>query len=109
MLGALQIVGTYQWLDENPNGMLHIQAEIPDAVPKISARATYDKIGIETIKDISLPNSVAAVGLGYKVNPWVMVYMDYIYTFYENERGELETQKRIKPSVAFVYQFPVGN
>jgi len=109
VLGALQIVGTYQWLDENPNGMLHIQAEIPDAVPKISARATYDKIGIETIKDISLPNSVAAVGLGYKVNPWVMVYMDYIYTFYENERGELETQKRIKPSVAFVYQFPVGN
>jgi len=109
VLGALQVVGTYQWLDENPNGILHFQAEIPDAVPKISARATYDKIGIKTVKDLSLPNSIAAVGLGYKINPWMIVYMDYIYTFHENEAGELKTQKRIRPSVSFVYNFPIGN
>lgn len=108
VLGALQLVGTYQWLDDNPNGILHLQAEIPDAVPSIAARATYDKIGIQTAKDISLPNSVAAIGLGYKINPWMMVYMDYIYTFYEDESGALKTQKRIRPSLAFVYNFPVG-
>lgn len=109
ILGTFEVIGTYQWLDENPDGILHFQAEIPDAVPKISARATYDKRGIKTVKDLSLPNSVAAVGLGYKVNPWMMVYMDYIYTFYEDDMGVLQTQKRIRPSVAFVYNFPVGD
>lgn len=109
VLGALDIVGTYQWLDENPNGILHLQAEIPDAVPKIAARATYDKIGIQTIKDFSLPNSVAAVGLGYKIYPFMMFYMDYIYTWTEDEQGVLQTQKRIQPSVSFVWNFPVGN
>ncbi|MCI0513988.1 hypothetical protein L0128_12305 [candidate division KSB1 bacterium] len=108
VLGALHIVGTYQWLDDDPNGILHLQAEIPDAVPKIAARATYDKINIQSAKDISLPNSVAAVGLGYKINPWMVLYMDYMYTFYEDDAGNIKTQKRIRPSVAFVYNFPLG-
>lgn len=109
ILKMLQIVGTYQWLDDNPNGILHLQAEIPNTIPKIAARATYDKVGIQKVKDLSLPNSVAAIGLGYKINPFLVLYMDYIYTFHETEMGKIETQKRIRPSVAFVYNFPIGN
>ncbi|MBN1351331.1 hypothetical protein JXJ21_18075 [candidate division KSB1 bacterium] len=110
VLGALQIVGTYQWLDDvKHSGLLHVQAEIPDAVPKIAFHATYDKDGIETVKDLTVVNSVARVGIGYKINPWMLLNMEYIYTFYEDDNGAIKSQKRIRPGISFVYNFPVGN
>ena len=109
VLGAIQIIGTYQWLDDvKHSGLLHAQADIPDTVPKIVLRATYDKDGIETIKDLSLIGSVAKIGIGYKLNPWLLVNMDYIYTWYQADDGSIKTQKRIQPGISFVYHFPVG-
>lgn len=109
VLGAIRVIGTYQWLDEvNNSGLLHLQADVPDAVPKIAFYATYDKDGIETVKDLSLINSVAKIGMGYKINPWIMVSVNYIYTFYE-ENGAIKSQKRIQPGVSFIYNFPLGS
>ncbi|MDZ7260732.1 MAG: hypothetical protein ONB05_01240 [candidate division KSB1 bacterium] len=110
VLNTIQIVGSFQRLDDTPHsGILHVVAEVPDAVPKIAARATYDKAGIEKVKDLSVDDSIARVGLGYKLKPWLLVYMDYIYSFDKDEEtGKIKTQRRIQPSVSIVYNFPLG-
>lgn len=109
VLNTLRIVGNFQRLDDTRNsGILHLGADIPDAIPKIAAQATYDKMGIETLNDaFTLDNrSIARIGLGYKINPYLMFFMDYIYSFqFNEEKNAYEAQKRFSPRVAFVYNF----
>lgn len=112
LLNTLTITGTFERLDAVPNsGILYIQAHIPDAVPKISARASYTRTGIDTFGDAFEldERSVARLGIGYKVYPFMIFYMDYIWTYRFNETAnKYEIQKRFEPQIAFVYPFPIG-
>jgi len=109
VLNTLHIIGNFQRLDDtNRSGILHLAADIPDAIPKIAAQATYDKIGIETLNDAFTldDRSIARIGVGYKINPYLMFFMDYIYSFqFNEEKNAYEAQKRFSPRVAFVYNF----
>lgn len=106
----VRLLGMFSRLDEQKqSGALHLAADAPDAVPAIAAHATYDKMGVETIDDVlTLDNrSVARVGLGYKIKPYLILYMDYIWTFVETEPGsrEYKPQERIEPKLVFAYHF----
>ena len=105
LLNMFNIVGTYQWMDENPNGVAHVQARNISEIMNLHFHASWDKVGIQSTRDINLDNSIAAVGIGYKIAPWTVVYMDYRYTFYEDENGVTKSQKRFMPSVSFIYDF----
>jgi hypothetical protein len=111
MMGnKVRLLGMFTRLDDHPkSGVLHIGADAPDAIPTVAAHAIYDKIGIETLGDVfSLDNrSIMRVGLGYKIKPYLIMYVDYIWTFAEKTPGskEYETQKRIEPKLVFSYQF----
>ncbi|RMD98823.1 MAG: hypothetical protein D6814_06755, partial [Calditrichaeota bacterium] len=79
VLGTVEVLGTFERQDAVPNsGILNIQARIPDAVPAISARASYNRTGIDSFSDaFKLDNrSVARLGIGYKVYPFLIVYLD---------------------------------
>lgn len=109
ILNTIRLTGNFQRLDDMKNsGILHLAAEVPDAVPKIAAHATYDRRAIEKGSDLFKldDNSIARVGLGYKIKPYLMLFMDYIYTFrYDEEKNKYKAQERFEPRVAFVYNF----
>lgn len=80
ILGKLKILGSYQRLNGVENsGLLHFETRLSDLIPSIRLRATYDKTGIKTFKDIRTLDyrSVATAELGYKTMQYIMVSMIY--------------------------------
>ncbi|RQW04543.1 hypothetical protein EH223_07145 [candidate division KSB1 bacterium] len=106
----VRLLGMFTRLDDRKeSGIMHIGADAPDAIPGVAAHAMYDKFGIETLGDaFSIDDrSIARVGLGYKIKPYLIIYMDYIWTYVETEPGsrEYKTQERVEPKLVFSYQF----
>ncbi|MDZ7291605.1 MAG: hypothetical protein ONB44_16635 [candidate division KSB1 bacterium] len=112
VLNTLRIVGTYERRDGIPkSGILHIEADVPETIPKIAARAMYDDKNIETFGDAFEmdENSAARIGIGYKLHPFLIFYMDYIYTFrFDTKKNAYVVQKRFEPQLALAVTFPVG-
>jgi hypothetical protein len=98
------VIGSYQKVDHMGNsGMLHFGAGLTQNIPYVAAEATYDKRGIGTFKDIRTLDyrSIARVGLGYKIKPYLLLYMDYIWTFvFDADLGEYKPQERVQPRLA---------
>ena len=106
----IRLLGMFSRIDEEAkSGILHLVADAPNAIPAIAAHATYDKIGVETMTDVfTLDNSsVARVGLGYKIKPYLILYVDYIWTFVETDPGSkvYKPQERVEPKLVFSYNF----
>jgi len=112
VLNTMRLTGSYERLDGVPkSGRLHIEAAIPDAVPKIAARGMYDDRAIDTFSDAFKmdENSAARVGLGYKIYPFLIFYMDYLWTFRLDEATQTyKVQRRFEPQLALAFTFPVG-
>ncbi len=109
ILNTIRLVGNFQRLDQTKNsGVLHIAADSGDKIPVLALQANYDKMGIETLNDAFTldDRSIARIGLGYKVKPYLMLFMDYIHTFkFDETQNKYKAQKRFSPRVAFVYNF----
>lgn len=112
-IGLVDVVGSYQRLDKDPNsGILHLVTEIaPSSLPFV-ARAGYDKIAIRGEKDLFKldDRSYLFFELGYKPYSFLLVSMVYQWTFaplMDNDKHIIgyETQKRIEPRVTFIYPF----
>ncbi|HDQ45116.1 MAG TPA: hypothetical protein ENN17_06430 [bacterium] len=104
-LRLIQVIGSFQMIDQNPgSGVLNCGAGLSQEIPLISLEASYTKIGVEKLKDIRTldSRSVARVGLGYKIKPYLLLYVDYIWTFqWDDEAGSYKPQERIQPRLAF--------
>jgi len=113
VLNTIRLLGSFERLDGVPNsGRLHIEAAVPDAVPKIAARGLYDDRGIDTFSDVFKmdANSAARLGIGYKIYPFLVFYMDYVWTFRFDETAQAyKVQRRFEPQLAVSFSFPVGN
>ncbi len=109
ILNTIRLVGNFQRLDQTKNsGVLHLAADTGDKIPMLAFQANYDKMGIETLNDAFTldDRSIARIGIGYKVKPYLMLFMDYIHTFrLDQETNQYKAQKRFSPRVAFVYNF----
>ena len=106
----VRLLGMLRRLDDQPkSGRMHLAADAPDLVPVLAAHATYDKTNVETVSDVfTLDNSsVARVGLGYKIKPYLIAYVDYIWTFVEMEAGShsYRPQERVEPKIVFSHNF----
>ncbi len=104
----VRLLGMLSRLDKEPkSGRMHLSADAPELIPVIAFHATYDKMNLEKVKDVFTldNNSVARVGLGYKIKPYLIMYVDYIWTYVETEPGsrEYKPQERIEPKLQFVY------
>jgi hypothetical protein len=70
--------------------------------------AAYDNLNIADTKDVfTLDNrSLARVGIGYKVKPYLIIYMDYIWSFVLDEKeNTYKPQERIEPRISLRYPF----
>ncbi|MBN1479717.1 hypothetical protein EH223_17550 [candidate division KSB1 bacterium] len=106
----IRLLGMYTFLDNrSESGILHFALDAPDVIPVLAMHATYDKAGINTVGDVfSLDNrSIARVGVGYKINPFLIMYLDYIWTFEETSPGskEYRPQERFEPKLVLAYKF----
>ncbi len=112
VLNTFRLIGTYERRDGVPNsGILHVEANVPETIPKIAVRAMYDHKGIETFGDVvefKDDNASARIGVGYKLNQFLIFYADYIYTFEKQPDGSTKVQKRFEPQLALAVTFPVG-
>ncbi len=113
ILNLVNLLGSYERTDGAPqSGLLHVEASIPNTLPSFAARASYDDKGVDKFSDLFNmdENSAARVGLGYKMTPYLILYLDYIWTFQPDPArpGEYKVQKRFEPQLALSYTFPVG-
>jgi len=109
ILGTIELIGSFQRLDARPkSGILHLSADATKLIPVLALHASYDKMSIETAKDVfTLDNrSIARVGVGYKVKPYLIVYVDYIWSFVLDEKENVyKPQERIEPRISLNYPF----
>ncbi len=109
ILNTIRLVGNYQRLDDTPDsGILHLAAETKENIPLISIQAAYDKIGVEKFSDLFTldDQSIARVGIGYKIKPYLIMFLDYYYTFrFDEASGKYKAQERFSPRLAFAYNF----
>lgn len=109
ILGSVHIIGNFQRIDDVPkSGILHLSASAQKLLPGIALQASYDKRNIETFKDVrTLDNrSVARVSVGYKIKPYLTLFMDYIWSFVLDENSNRYLpQERYQPRLAFNYNF----
>ena len=111
LLNSFDIIGSYQRLDNNPkSGLLHIATEISPKGQPFIARAGYDKINIQSEKDIFKldDRSFLFAEFGYKPLPYLVVSMIYRWTFTpvrdtNNNIVNYIPQKKIEPRVSLVY------
>lgn len=113
VLGLFDIYGSYQRLDKNSkSGILNLRSAIePEEAPFV-LRAGYDKINIQSEKDLFTldDRSYLYTEVGYKPVEYLLVSIVYSWT-YTPVRGNddriiaFEPQKRIEPRVSFIYPF----
>lgn len=112
VLNIVKLLGTFERIDGNPqSGRLHLAAILSKALPKISARAVYDKTGIDTFGDAFTldDRSILRAGFGYQINSFLYLFTDYVWTFELNETsGELKSQRRIEPQLSLVLPLNFG-
>lgn len=112
VLNVVQILGTFERLDGQSNsGKLHLEASLPNTLPKIAARAMYDRRGIDGFGEVFDfdENTVARAGLGYKIYPFLIFYTDYVWTFrFDEATREYKVQRRFEPQIALSFTFGVG-
>ena len=110
LLKLVKFIGTFERIDgQKDSGRLHMAGLLSQSIARFTAHASYDRTGIQNFSDtFSLDDrSMARIGVGYQANPYMILFMNYIWTFQLNEVTQtLETQRRVEPQVAFV--FPIN-
>lgn len=111
VLGTIQIEGSYQRLDLDPNsGILHLGTNTGEKIPVIMLSAGYDKKYITSNKDVFTldARSQLYAEIGYKPYPFMIISTVYTWTFApeKDKDGNVtgyKPQKRITPKVSFVF------
>lgn len=105
----IRLIGYYQTIDgESDSGMLHFGAQLSPSIPFFALEASYDKRGIEDFFDVTTLDhrSVARVGVGYKIKPYLHLFVDYIWNFEWDEKlQQYKPQERFQPRLAFRYRW----
>lgn len=111
VLNVIDVIGSFQKFDDVENsGTLHLGAITSHKLPMIAIHATYDKKNIGNFKDVrTLDNrSIARLGIGYKIKPFLILFMDYIWTFeLDEDSNQYIPQERYSPRLVFSYEFPI--
>lgn len=110
LINTFDIIGSFEKLDRDSSGILHITTNIaPKDAPYI-ARAGYDKVNIVDFKDLVTTDdrSLLYAEIGYKPIDYIIVSTMYMWTFsplYDNNKNVIgyAPQKKIEPRVTFVY------
>ena len=106
----IRLLGMYSYYDHaSLGGTLHFALDAPNLLPILAMHGTYDKVQIENIGDVLTLDyrSLARAGVGYKINPYLILYLDYIWTFEETSPGSgvYQPQERFEPKLVLALKF----
>lgn len=109
ILGKITVIGSYEYYDENEfGGTAHAAAGLePNTIPRVLLRGTYDKDRVETFEDLVTldARSMANGYIGYGLNKYLYLTVNYQWTFSRDENDNLITQERIVPRLDFYMNF----
>ena len=110
IIQKVQLIGNFQKLNGIKNsGILHVEANAPDLLPRIELRGYYDKRNIETFRDVRTLdiNSILTGEVGYALNQYLLLSMVYRWYWVEKpgQPGTYEPLERIEPRLSFRYNF----
>ena len=109
VLSLVRVMGFYERVDgREESGRMHLYAGLSQSVPFIAFEASYDKYGMDSFGDIFTLDyrSMARLGVGYKMMPFLLLYVDYIWSFqWDDALGQYKPQERFQPRIAFRYRF----
>ncbi|MFB6097792.1 MAG: hypothetical protein ABEK84_01490, partial [Salinibacter sp.] len=93
---------------------LHLEARAPNLIPKVTARAEYNRSPITDLSDAIVldENSTLDMRVGYKVKPYLLVGTNYRWTFarvQENGNEVVKATSHVFPFVALQYSFGGGS
>jgi hypothetical protein len=106
----VHLIGSFQKLNGIRNsGVLHLEANAPDLVPRFELRAYYDKANIETFRDARTLdiNSVLTADVGYELNNYLLLSVIYRWYWVEqtDNPGVYKPVERVEPRLSFRYNF----
>ena len=110
VIQKVQLIGSFQKLNGIRNsGILHVEANAPDLVPRFELRGYYDKINVETFKDVRTLdiNSVLTADIGYELNNYLLLSVIYRWYWLEEpgNPGVYKPVERVEPRLSFRYNF----
>ena len=109
LLRLVRVMGFYDRVDgRDASGRMHLYAGLSQSVPFLALDASYDKYGMDAFGDIFTLDyrSMARVGVGYKMMPFLLLYVDYVWSFqWDEELSQYKPQERFQPRIAFRYRF----
>ncbi|MCX8056058.1 MAG: hypothetical protein N3F03_00425 [Ignavibacteria bacterium] len=116
LLNFVQIFGSYSRYDKISNsGILRLETDLSPKNASYVFRAYYDKVGIQSEKDIFTldDKSILTAEAGYKPISYLLVSFIYQWTFapvYDvNDKViSYKSQKRIEPRVSLVFPLAFG-
>ena len=107
VINFLKIRGSLLFPDDRLNGagMVNIVASTPQSA-KIVLTARYYKGNADTFEDMfDIENSIASLRIGYQLNSFLVLAVDYYRTFGKNSAEGYSYVDQVMPRVAFRYQF----
>ncbi|MGA2625067.1 MAG: hypothetical protein ABSF91_14505 [Bacteroidota bacterium] len=109
LVNTFDIVGSFEKLDTDSSGILHVFTNIAPKDASFIARAGYDKVNIADFSDLVTTDnrSLLFAEIGYKPIDYIIVSTVYMWTFapvYDDNKNVTgyETQKKIEPRITFV-------
>ncbi|PWJ42734.1 hypothetical protein [Sediminitomix flava] len=110
ILNMIQVGGSLTLPDnvsEAAPAMVRLDARLLDVVDAISLSGVYYKGGLTDMEDAFKldERSLASVRAGYKVNRFLTVGVDYMWTWMKTESGSFEASNAIMPYFGFNFDF----
>ena len=111
ILNRLRVWASYRsYYGRNASGVFHAEAHLLKVIPRITMRAIYDKQGINSFSDIRTldDRSVAIAEATYRVNRFLLIGVDYRWTFAFDDNPNIQTYRpieRFSPKILFEYGF----
>jgi hypothetical protein len=108
IIQKVRLIGSFQRLNGiKDSGILHFEALAPDFIPRLEMSAYFDKIGVETIKDLrtlDINTSVTAL-VGFRITQYLLLTTVYRWYWIETEKGVYKPIRRIEPGISFSIRF----
>jgi len=107
-LGLITLSGSYQYTDDRPHsGLLHLEGELQGLKGLIELNGRIDKTGIEKGSEIFEKDDRTLLEgeIGYRLNPYSMLYVRYRRTFQKQENGTYEPIDVVTPRLVISVVF----
>ncbi|MBI4726170.1 hypothetical protein HY768_02920 [candidate division TA06 bacterium] len=108
VIGKVRIMGSgYKTRGADSTGILHIEANAPDLIPKGDVRAYYDQKNIQSLSDLfaKKENMLVTTDIGYQAYWKLWMYLTYQVAYEKQDDDSYLTRKKFSTRLALKFNF----